>query len=251
MPTSPSIARDIATGVLDLVFPPGCYLCNKPLLAGCSSSFCDACLKQLSMQRGPQCPRCAAHFPQSASTPDCHFCHDENYSFVQAHSWGAYESALRNIILRIKDQNSESLAHHIGVLYAKQFHEIISSWPIDAVIPVPLHWTRRLWRGYNQAEVLAQAVAKDLHKPCRTTWLWRRLRTPHQASVTPTQRRKNLRQAMAARIPKPCSRQHILLIDDVMTTGATADACARALLSAGAQSVRVAVLARAAGESVT
>ncbi|MFT3878211.1 MAG: hypothetical protein QM703_00960 [Gemmatales bacterium] len=142
---------------------------------------------------------------------DCHICHDEDYAFTQTIAWGPYDSALRSIVLRIKEQRNESLAHHIGLHFAHQFNQQLKSWPIDAIVPVPLHWTRRLWRGYNQAEVFAKAIAHHLHKPERRAWLWRRLQTPLQASVTPTQRRKNLRQAMTARIPKQFMGQQILL----------------------------------------
>jgi len=182
---------------------------------------------------------------------DCHICHDEDYVFSQAIAWGSYDSALRSIVLRIKEQRNESLTHHIGLHFAGQFRQQLDTLSIDAIVPVPLHWTRRLWRGYNQAEVLARAIARHLHKPYRSHWLWRRLQTPLQASVTPTQRRKNLRQAMTARLPKRFQGQHVLLVDDVMTTGATADACTRALLNAGAGSVKVAILARATGETAT
>jgi len=242
----------LSSGILDLIYPPVCQLCNGPQPAGKNDSFCEACLKQLNLLMGEQCRRCAARFPRvNPSSIDCHICHDEDYAFSQALAWGHYDSALRNIVLRIKEQRSESLAHHIGLHFARQFQQELNAWPIDAILPVPLHWTRRLWRGYNQAEVLARAIAKHPHKPYRSHWLWRRLQTPLQASVTPTQRRKNLRQAMTARLPKRCQGQHVLLVDDVMTTGATADACARALLAAGAGSVKVAILARATGETAT
>ena len=119
---------------------------------------------------------------------------------------------------------------------------------ITAVVPVPLHWTRRLWRGYNQSETMGRAVASRLKLSFHTGWLWRKLQTPLQASVTPTQRRKNLREAMRARLPATMKGKRVLLVDDVMTTGATADACSRALLAAGVGGVQVMVVARAVGE---
>jgi ComF family protein len=243
-----ALIKQLAGGI----YPPVCQLCNSSQPADTKNSFCETCLKQLNLLLGEQCHRCAARFPRvNPSVIDCHICHDENYAFSQAITWGSYESALRNIILRIKEQRNESLTHHIGLHFARQFHHQLETWLIDAIVPVPLHWTRRLWRGYNQAEVMARAIARYLHKPYRSHWLWRRQQTPLQASVTPTQRRKNLRQAMTAHLPKRFQGQHVLLVDDVMTTGATADACARALLTAGAGSVKVAILARATGETAT
>lgn len=247
-----TIASQLASGLLDLVYPPICQHCSASQPAGHPQAFCETCVKQLNQLLGDQCPRCAARFPKvSPNAIDCHLCQDDDYAFSHTMAWGPYESALRSIVLFIKEQRNESLAHHIGLHFARQFEKQLLQCPIDAIVPVPLHWTRRLWRGYNQAEVLAKSIAHHLHKPYRRSWLWRRLQTPLQASVTPTQRRMNLRQAMTAHIPKHFQGHHVLLIDDVMTTGATADACARALLAAGAGSVKIAVLARATGETVT
>jgi len=246
------MAAQLAMGLLDLVYPPVCQLCNASQPAGHQEAFCVTCLKQLNQLLGEQCPRCAARFPKvNPGAVDCHICHDEDYAFSQTIAWGPYDSALRSIIHFIKEQRNESLAHHIGLHFARQFEQQLQVSTLDAIVPVPLHWTRRLWRGYNQAEVLAKAIARQIHRPYRSQWLWRRQQTPLQASVTPTQRRKNLRQAMTSRIPNRYQGQHVLLVDDVMTTGATADACARALLAAGAGSVKVAVLARATGETAT
>lgn len=246
------MAGQLASGLLDLVYPPVCQLCNASQPAGHRDPFCDTCLKQLNQLLGDQCPRCAARFPEiNANAIDCHLCHDEDYAFSQTIAWGPYDSVLRSIVLHTKEQRNESLAHHIGLHFARQFQQQLQASTIDAIVPVPLHWTRRLWRGYNQAEVLAKAIAHHLHIPYRCSWLWRRLQTPLQASVTPAQRRKNLHQGMTARLPKQYQGQQILLVDDVMTTGATVDACTRALLAAGAASVKVAVLARATGETTT
>jgi ComF family protein len=237
-----------ARGLLELIYPPVCQLCSEGLSAGSSASFCHECLKQLAFQRQPCCPRCAATFTAVlSSATNCPHCQDEDYAFDQVIAWGAYEKALQQIVLLIKNQEQEQLAYHSGMLLAHQFQDTLTNKHIDAVVPVPLHWSRRLWRGYNQSVTISQAVGKVLQKPFQAHWLFRRLATPMQASVTPAQRRKNLRQAMVARLPASAKGQHLLLVDDVMTTGATADACARALLSAGAGRVTVLTFARAVG----
>lgn len=121
----------------------------------------------------------------------------------------------------------------------------------DLIVPVPLHRQRLRWRGFNQSAALARAVGRVAHRRVDPLVLSRVRATPSQVGLGVSERRRNVRGAFAVRRPDGLRGCSVLLVDDVMTTGATADACARALLSAGAQSVRVAVLARAAGESVT
>lgn len=240
----------LSQGLGDLVYPPCCHLCDKYHSPEHREPFCVSCRTQCNQLLQSQCPHCAAPFPtMPANAVNCPHCQDEDYTFAAALAWGGYQQPLRSLILQLKHQANESLAFHSATMLAKQFQPQLNQWPVDAIVPVPLHWSRRFWRGYNQAEVMASAVSRVLQKPLRTWWLWRTSRTPLQASVTPSQRRKNLMQAMKASIPIRFRCQHVLLIDDVMTTGSTADACARALLQAGAGSVRVLVLARALGES--
>lgn len=252
MMTLLSAIKTLSNGVIDLVFPLVCLHCDAPLPAGTGQPFCQKCHNQLQQLLGDQCPRCAARFPtMDANAVNCPHCEDDDFAFTQSLCWGPYDSVLRSIVIRIKDQSNEALAHHMGILFARQFQDKLQNTPIDAIVPVPLHWTRRLWRGYNQSETLARAIAQELKKPYRSHWLWRQLQTPHQSTVTPHQRRKNLRQAMTARIPKPFQGQNLMLVDDVMTTGATADSCARALIQAGATTVIIVVLARALGTTAT
>ncbi|HMO35180.1 MAG TPA: phosphoribosyltransferase family protein, partial [Gemmatales bacterium] len=150
-----------------------------------------------------------------------------------------------------KQQENEQLSYYAGVILAEAFGDVLASRTVEAVVCVPLHWTRRLWRGYNQAETLARAVATRWNLPFYSHWLCRRRSTSRQATLTPTQRRKNLTLAMQASIPTKYRGRHVLLVDDVVTTGATVDACSKALLSAGARQVTVLALARATGTRIT
>ena len=114
----------------------------------------------------------------------------------------------------------------------------------DVVIPVPLHWRRLLWRGFNQAALLASEVAARLNLPLDTTSMTRRRRTAPQTARHHDERIKNVRRAFAVSNPERVKGRRILIVDDVMTTGATVDECARVLLRAGAISVDVFTLAR-------
>lgn len=252
LPRRINSGRRLLAGLVDLIYPPVCLHCAAPLEAGTPDAFCPGCFQQLQALLGDACPRCAAPVARLTIVDDqCRYCKDESYTFTKSIAWGGYQSLLRALILRMKHATGEPVAFHLATLLAEQFRPELTGWAVDAVVPVPLHWSRRLWRGYNQAAAVAEVVARRLGKPYRPRWLWRRRQTPPQATVTPEERRRNLRGAFAARIPPAVKGGLVLLVDDVMTTGSTADGCARALLAAGAREVRVAVLTRAVGESAT
>lgn len=132
-----------------------------------------------------------------------------------------------------------------GLLWDSR-RETISRWEVDVVVPVPPFWAARLVQRSNAATVAAETLARRLKLPCRTDLLAKRRWTPAQASLSPTDRRRNLRDAFAART-SGLSGKRVLLVDDVLTTGTTAQRCARTLREAGATAVAVAVLARGLG----
>jgi ComF family protein len=158
---------------------------------------------------------------------------------------GPYDGVLRDAILRLKQHTGEGLAELIGELWAERDRERLCSLAVDAVVPVPLHWWRRWRRGYNQAAAIARSLAQQLQIRCFPSALRRRRNTPDQPSQSPAGRRDNVRGAFVVRRRAGLHARTILLVDDVMTTGATAHEAARALRSAGAARVFVAGLARA------
>jgi ComF family protein len=160
---------------------------------------------------------------------------------------GPYNGLLRQLILRLKRAAGEGLAEQLGSLWAECAGARLSETGAEAVVPVPLHWWRRLARGYNQSAALARALADRLRLPCRTGWLRRVRHTPFQTSQTSSARRENVRQAFRARAVAGLRGRSVLLVDDILTTGSTAGEAARALRAAGAARVVVAVLARAQG----
>jgi ComF family protein len=158
---------------------------------------------------------------------------------------GDYSGPRREAVLRMKHISGEGLAEALGELWAAHAEVRLRDAKADAVVPVPLHWSRRLERGYNQSVVLARAVAARLNLPCRLGWLRRVRPTPRQAFLDPEERRANLRDAFRA--GRAVKNRSILLIDDVLTTGTTANEASRALRKAGAVRVVVATAARAGG----
>src|SRR5262249_32975121 len=238
-------ARDVARGLLHLVYPGVCALCTRPL-GEAEGDFCPPCHIALADDPHPTCPRCASTLgPNLPPGDDCHRCRGETFAFERVVRLGPYEGVRRDAILRMKHIQHEGLAEAVGELWIKHAVEQLRGVGAQVVVPVPLHWQRRWRRGYNQAAVLARALASGLPIPCRERWLQRIRATPIQADLPPSARRENVRGAFRAVTDPRWKDRTVLLVDDVLTTGSTAHEAARALRAAGAARIVVAVLARA------
>jgi len=242
------LGRELLIGAQHLIYPGCCLLCGQPLAAA-QTHFCSLCHRELFADRESLCPRCAGSIgPFTAIDGRCPACRKESFAFQQVLRLGRYEGLLREVILRLKKQRGEGLAELLGECWAKESVARFAAFHADAMIPVPLHWRRRWQRGYNQSAALCRGLASCLNLPFHPAWLRRVRHTPQQTSrPTPAERKANVRGAFRARTGAPLAGRTILLVDDVMTTGATASEAARALRSAGASHVVVAVLARAQG----
>jgi ComF family protein len=180
----------------------------------------------------------------AASEDGCPRCRDERFHFERSFRLGRYEDRLRDVILRMKQRAGDVLAECMGRLWAAHAENRFREARPDVLIPVPLHWWRKWQRGHNQSEALAEAISSRLQLPCRASWLKRIRATPHQAGLGGTERRLSMRSAFRAAKNVDLKGKSILLIDDVLTTGATASEAAKALKEAGAARVVVAVLAQ-------
>lgn len=205
--------------------------------------MCDRCWEAVAWVRDPLCARCGSPTPVGARCP-C----DARPAHVSAIAWGApFAGPLRHILHALKYSGHQSL----GAALASRLrhHPHLDLDAIDIVVPVPLHPSRRLRRGYNQAERIARHLGPPVvHALARPHW------TRMQAGLTASERRRNVRDAfaLASRFSsggRAALRGHvrdgtILLVDDVMTTGGTLSACARVLREAGAREVRALTAAR-------
>ena len=172
----------------------------------------------------------------------CALCRVGATGYDAAYSYGAYEGTLRELIHLLKFRRIETLAAPLG-------HWLAQALPrergYDAIVPVPLHWTRWLTRRFNQSELLAREVSRRTGIPLRL-WLQRVKRTPQQAGLTAAKRRRNVAGAFRACVPgSKLAGSRVLLVDDVLTTGATLNAAAWALKRAGAKRITVLTVARA------
>lgn len=237
-------ARTLRQGLLQLLYPEVCWVCGCPLGPD-QVHFCGPCRTALTRDPFATCPRCAGTVgPFAHVDQGCTACRDSRFAFDRVMRLGVFDGMLKQVIYRLKRHTGEGLAEVLGELWAGHAEAQLRELGVDLAIPVPLHWWRRLRRGYNQSEPLARALAARLRLPCRPGLLRRVRATPEQKGQTPAERRRNLVGAFQARSHTDLRGKTVLLVDDVLTTGSTASEAAQALRTAGAAKAVVAVLAR-------
>jgi ComF family protein len=173
----------------------------------------------------------------------CGACAGERRSWDRARSVLRYDKHSRHLVLGLKHGDRTHVAGAFGRWMHRIGAEVLAD--TDLLVPVPLHWTRLFQRRYNQAALLAQAIHSAGGPEVAADWLVRRRRTPAQGRLGPAARERNVRGAFAVQAGRSFARKRVVIIDDVMTTGATIEECARVLKRAGAVSVGVLTLARA------
>ncbi len=230
----------------NFVYPPRCSLCG--IAAVCSGDNCGLQIQQIAPEIEQACERCGAPVgPHLDTSQGCSYCKNERFLFKRAVALGKYQGPLRQLVLHLKQNHGAHLGGGLGTLLFYRNQETFEKLAPNLIIPVPLYWTSRLHRTHNPASIIAEALSHRLQAKYYGNILAKRKRTPTQTSLTPSNRRKNLRDAFEVRRRKQVVGQKILLVDDVMTTGSTANAATRVLLEAGASEVNVAVVARAPG----
>ncbi|MDH7638413.1 ComF family protein [Sphingomonas oryzagri] len=243
--------RSLWTTGLDFVLPPRCPGCG--LIVDGDHRFCVDCWQALDFLGPPACARCAVPLPHDLGTDAlCGACHADPPAFDRAAAAVAYGDVARTVALRLKYGGrpgvARTMAHHMA--------RLIGDLPADAVIvPVPLHrW--RLWsRGYNQALLIARGLAERSGRECLPDTLIRTRATPALRGLGRKQRARTVSGAFAVTDRARLKGRAVLLIDDVYTSGATANACAKVLKREGASEVRLLCWARVlrdeAGDTLT
>ncbi len=177
---------------------------------------------------------------------DCNGCRQRPPAFDCARALGAYQGVLREAVHHFKYRHCPALAEPLGSLlaaHARTHSEALHRLQYDSVLPMPMHAARQRQRGYNQSERLARVVARELHLALDTTLLVRTRMTRPQVGLTARRRRSNLQGAFRVCRPQEAAGKTFLLIDDVMTTGASLSECAAMLKLAGARHVYALALA--------
>jgi len=232
---------------LDAVLPPQCLSCSG--VTQTPRALCAACWANIVWLGAPLCACCGVPFefdaaPGSSDGVLCAPCLSQRPAFVRARAVFQYNEASRGLVLAFKHADRTHGAPAFGQWLARAGAELLAD--ADIVAPVPLHWTRLAWRRYNQAALLAHAVAQSSGRDCIPDLLKRTRRTPTQGERGRAARRRNVRRAFAVleRHRPHLFGRRVVLVDDVFTTGATVEECARVLTENGAASVAVLTLAR-------
>lgn len=224
--------------VLDLLLPPRCISCEK--IVPDPKTLCLDCWEQAAFITKPFCSCCGLPFeidvPEGALCLDCARVRPP---FRSARSVFPYDEFSKKLILSLKHGDRTDLTPALGQWMVRSGEDLIKQ--CDVITPVPLHWRRLAKRRFNQAGLLAQEVAKLTNLPCDPTILQRTRHTPPQGHLSRMARQKNLQGAF--KVTKPVQDRSILLIDDVMTTGATLLNCSNLLLKNGAKHVYIITLA--------
>ena len=244
----PCVLSSFTVAALDLVFPALCPVCETTLGAGRRDPLCGTCWSTIARLEGAWCDRCGAASrasgggrPPAAPGLACAACVANPPPYDYARSAALYEGPLREAIHAFKFSRRRALAGPLGDLVTEQCGAGLSG-DIDALVPVPLSRERERERGFNQAKLLAERIGRRLRIPVRASWLARVRPTRPQSDLPAAERRTNVRDAF--RGSERASDRHVLLVDDVLTTGATLEACARALRAAGARRIGVLTVAR-------
>jgi len=225
--------------IVDFLLPPQCALCHE--ITKVPYTLCANCWPKLKFITSPKCSICCVPLEIVDHDMPCADCLKHPPVFTKAHAPLIYNDSVKKLILRYKNYDGLDL----GPMFFQWMQRCIPD-NINIVIPVPLHWWRFFIRQYNQATELGKLIAKHTNTPINNELLKRVRATASQGQKSKFLRYSNLKDALIVKDPKNIlQKANVLLIDDVLTSGATANACARALLSAGAARVDVLTIARA------
>lgn len=233
--------------LINTFLPKCCVLCKKRLGSDESKHLCKTCWNKFQPIEGLFCQKCGKSLPDGGKY--CYSCRRLSASsthFEYIRAAGVYAGTLREAIHKFKYQGKDFLAVSLGEFIVTQSQDKYPWSEIDFVVPVPLHRIDQIRRGYNQAQILAEVVAKELGKSLSVGNLTRNRKTKKQTELSREKRLTNLVDAFKILNPTIFKSKNIILIDDVCTTGSTIEECSKEMRRAGAKKVWGLVLAHAA-----
>lgn len=229
---------------LNVLFPRRCPVCGE-ITSPAGSLICPSCFLKLSFVKTPVCKKCGKEIVDE-TMEYCGDCMGHRHAFESGVALLNYDETARTVMAQIKYKNKREYLDFFGAAMAKRYERTVERMAVEAIVPVPVHPSRRRARGFNQAEVLAEVLGKKLGIPVKPEMLIREKRTRPQKELTAAERLKNLSGAFSAREGIHGIRR-VLLVDDIYTTGSTIEACARVLRNAGVEKVYFAVICMTGG----
>jgi len=244
---------------LNIVFPPKCFKCGFPLSGSESESICLSCSKQIVLIKPPFCEVCGKPFYFQYDLPTensycCGSCRTETHDFDKARSLGKYEGIFKEALINYKYKGRrELLKDIIKFFFQTQNNNCFiplkrttdKTDGMDFILYVPLHKKKLRTRGFDQAFLIAKEISKLSNIPLKRDLLFKKKETTSQAALKRQIRINNLKGAFAVRDSNSLEEKNILLVDDVITTGATVNECSKILKQNGANRIEVFSLARA------
>lgn len=235
---------DIKDDILDFVYPQSCPICQKHLGRD-EKHVCENCWKTLAILPAPFCPYCKSFFEEEESLVE-HGCvclsKPKDRRILAVRSLGTFDEYYQKLIHRFKYDKKIPLGKRLAARLGQAVAFNVDFTSCDLVIPVPLHRARHRERGFNQSEILAEGISEETKIPLAKDILKRRKNTEDQTYLSARQRAENVRDAFVVTKPGRVKGKNVILVDDVMTTGATLNECAAMLQKAGARKIHAATL---------
>jgi len=240
------LVSEISQATLNILFPIHCANCNTKLTFNNKDYLCDTCIKSIRFYAPPFCIRCGRSIDSFDKNiePICADCIGKNYFFKQSWQCCEYSGIIKELIHKLKYNRRLYTKHLFSNILLDYFNRHIGRQNIDIILAVPMHKDSIDRRGFNQAQLLTEALSEKTEVPSLRNTLLKIKKTKDQIGLNRYQRMKNLKDAFTIKNKQPIEKKRVLLIDDVFTTGTTMDECAKVLSLSGAESIYTLSLAR-------
>lgn len=234
----------IPHSLLDLVFPPRCPLCREKWIVSDASNeilqdYCQECILKLICQFDNFCPKCGLPVGSGVNSPDCKTCRGRAIHYDKLLFVNEYKTYIGELVVNFKYRKDKILAHFLSKMIYDKIKMTYTE--IDAIIPVPMYWIKKIKRGFNQSEMIGFELSQQFRIPLATNILKRSKKGENQAGQSRTIRYKGAKGLYA--LKKKSDFKNVLLVDDVVTTGSTLSECAKVLKEAGIEKVYCAAIA--------
>lgn len=229
--------------LLSVLFPKSCPVCDG--IISYDQIICEKCVPKIHFIEGARCKKCSKQLVDK-EVEYCSDCGKSNHIYKSGIAAFLYDDVVSKSIYRFKYHNRRTYAEFYGSYIAKRYGGQIKAWDADVIIPVPIHQRKMIKRGYNQAELIARELAKNIGIPVDNNLLIRVVNTKPQKEMTKAERKKNLEKAFKI-ATNVVEYNKVILVDDIYTTGSTIDECARILRGSGVSQVYFVSLSIGAG----